>query len=243
MSSPEYNVIVADRWDTAAGLCAEMARAVLAREGVQDVLAEILQWSVRIVDGCEVAGITTARRGGRVDTAAATDPLARESDRLQNELREGPCHDALWKEATFHSPDLSTEARWARYAPAAAAAGIRSVLAFRLYTGHDTLGALDLYSTKVDAFDEVDERVGLVVASHASVAFRWAMTEQQLREAIESRQVIGAAIGLVMERSRVSADRAFALLVRASQDTNVKLRELAEQVVASGQPPAFGCPG
>jgi GAF domain-containing protein len=229
----------ADRWEVAASQCAEMAHAVMMKDGVQDVLDEILVWAVRIVPGTEEAAITTARRGRRVDTVAATGPLARESNHLQHQFGQGPCHDALWEEGIFHTADLASETRWAQYAPHAAKAGIRSVLAFRLFALDNTLGALDLYSREPDAFDEVAWRIGAILAAQASVAFRWARTGEQLGEAIENRQVIGAAVGIIIERLRVTSEQAFTLLARASQETNVKVRDLAQQVVETGEVPTL----
>jgi GAF domain-containing protein len=211
-----------------------MAQELLAAESVHEVLHGVLGWSLRVVEGAEEAGISVAARGGQVRTVTATGELAATSDRLQNDLGEGPCLDALWREHPFCVPDLATETRWPRYAAEAAGAGIRSVLAFRLLADERTLGALNLFSTTPHAFDEVDREIGLIVASHAGVAFRWARTEEQLNAAIDSRQCIGEAIGMLVERFDLTPAAAFAYLARASQDTNTKLRHLAEQLVSTG---------
>lgn len=222
--------------DLASGFAA-MARTLLAKKSVQDTLDTIVTMAVEMIDGCDYAGVTTARRGGRVDTAAATGELACRSDALQYELHEGPCHDALWEHDTFAIDDMAAETRWPNYAPRAAGLGIGSVLAFQLFTEEDSLGALDLYATRPHAFDEYACEVGLVFAAHAAVAFSWARTEVQLHEAIASRQVIGEAIGILMERRRLTSGQAFDVLARASQEFNVKLRQVAERVVETGEEP------
>ena len=111
-----------------------------------------------------------------------------------------------------------------------------------LFASEDTLGALDLYSSERDPFDDQDIAVASVFAAHAAVALVTARREQQLEGKAASRDVIGMAKGIVMTRQRVSDDEAFDVLRRASQRMNVKLRELAEQVVhppgnEAGEPP------
>ena len=96
---------------------------------------------------------------------------------------------------------------------------------------------LNLYSEQVSAFDEHDEAVGLLLASHAAVALVGAQQRQFLRAGLDSRDLIGQAKGMLMERYRISADRAFALLIRLSQDNNVRLAEIAAQVVTTGLDP------
>lgn len=212
-----------------------MARALLAQDDVAQVLDAIPVWAQRVVDGCEQAGISTAHRGRDIKSAAATGALPVESDRLQSEFREGPCHDALWHTDVVHIRDLRTEDQWPRYSAKAVEAGIRSVLAYRLHTDGVRLGALNLFSTRPDAFDDIACDIGTIVAAHGAVAYRWAQTEAQLGQAIESRQLIGEAIGIVVERFKLTPEQAFATLTRLSQDTNTKLKILAEQVITTGE--------
>ena len=225
-----------DTGDTAHRL-AEMARVLLGKRTVQETLDTIVGWAVQTIDGCEHAGILTVARGGEVTSAAATDELVRRSDATQDELREGPCYNALREGATFEIPDMTRETRWPRYAPRAVALGIGSGLGFQLSTGEGSLGALDLYSGRPHAFGERSREVGTVFAAQAAVALAWSRTEAQLREAIAGRQVIGEAIGILMERRRLTSTQAFDVLTRASQRFNVKLRQIAERVVQTGEEP------
>ncbi|MGH3499898.1 MAG: ANTAR domain-containing protein, partial [Nocardioidaceae bacterium] len=96
----------------------------------------------------------------------------------------------------------------------------------------------DLYSTRPHAFDDRSCEVGLIFAAHAAVGMSWARTEAQLHEAVESRQVIGEAIGILMERKRITSTQAFETLVGFSQHLNIKLHEVAKQVVETGAEPA-----
>jgi transcriptional regulator with GAF, ATPase, and Fis domain len=226
-----------DDADDLAAKLAEMARVLLGERSVQATLDAIVAWAVQTIDGCDHAGILTVDRRGEVTTAAATDERIRQSDAVQGELREGPCYDALREGATFEIPDMARETRWPRYAPRAVQLGIGSGFGFQLSTGGDALGALNLYAEQPHAFGERGRQVGTVFAAQASVAMAWARTEAQLRDAVASRQVIGEAIGILMERRRLTSAQAFDVLARASQRFNVKLREIAERVVRTGEEP------
>jgi transcriptional regulator with GAF, ATPase, and Fis domain len=229
---------MADDADDVASKLAEMARVLLGERTVQATLDTIVEWAVQTIDGCDHAGILTIDRRGNVLSAAATDDVVRRSDAVQGELREGPCYDALQEGRTFEIPDMARETRWKRYAPRAVRLGIGSGFGFQLSTGGDTLGALNLYAKASHAFGAQARQVGTVFAAQAAVAMAWSRTEAQLREAISSRQVIGEAIGILMERRRLTSAQAFALLTSASQRSNTKLREIAERVVQTGEEPA-----
>ncbi len=221
---------------------AEMARDLLAQQSVQDTLDRIVAHSVRLVDGCEHAGIFLLHGGHRVETAASTSDLVAASDAAQGELGEGPCFDALEsKEDIYRIADMETAVEhWPRFAPRARELGIGSMMGFLLYTHERDLGALNLYSSKAGAFTEHSELVGWLLASHAAVSYSAARTTAQLNSAIATRQEIGEALGIVMERYKLTEDDAFALLKKISQDRNVKLRDIAGAVTTSGELPPAG---
>ncbi len=218
---------------------ANMARDLLAQGSVQQTLDRIVAHAVELVDGCDSAGIMLVARDRRVQTLAATDEVARTSDLIQGELGEGPCFDAARQEQeAYRIADLTaTVDQWPRYAVNARELGIGSMMGFPLFTDDESLGALDLYSSRPDAFSEQSEQVGWLLASHAAVAFASARSDEQLHEAIATRQGIGEAVGIVMERYKVSEQQAFTVLKKASQDHNVKLRELARSVTETGDIP------
>jgi AmiR/NasT family two-component response regulator len=111
------------------------------------------------------------------------------------------------------------------------------MLGFKLFTDEEELGALNIYSSRAGALTERSEQVGWLLASHAAVAFSSARADAHLHGAISSRQDIGIAMGILMERHKLSADEAFGVLSRASQRTNTKLREVARKVTETGEDP------
>jgi GAF domain-containing protein len=224
-------------WPELAVALAEMARELLAQGSVEETLERICTLAVELVEGCEAAGIMVLR-DGKVETLAASDDVVRASDRMQGEFREGPCFDATRnKHEVYRISDFTaTPARWPRYTPEARKLGVGSLMGFLLYTqDHDNLGALDLYSSRPNAFGESHEQVGWLLASHAAVAWASARHAAHLHTAIDTRQVIGEATGIMMATLGLSGDEAFARLVRYSQNTNVKVRELAQTISDTGE--------
>lgn len=204
----------------------------------QETKETAVKLSVSEISGCDAAALSLIHRHQRIDTTAATDEMARTSDQLQYEIGEGPCLDAIWEASTVHSPDLAADERWLSWGPRVAQETTsRSVLCFRLFTHEGTLGALNLYSSRVHGFDATDRDEGLALAAHIALAVSAAHRISSLGAGLDSRTLIGQAQGIVMERFDVDAPRAFALLSRLSQDGNVKLRALAGEVVETRQLP------
>ncbi|MGH3607738.1 MAG: ANTAR domain-containing protein [Pseudonocardiaceae bacterium] len=145
--------------------------------------------------------------------------------------------DAIYVEQTVRVSDTASEDRWPEFAKRAAQLGVGSMLSFQLYVVGDNLGALNLYNREPDAFDDESEHVGLLFASHAAVAMAGAQRNEQLIRAIGTRDLIGQAKGILMDRHKLTAEQAFLLLVRASQATHTKLRDIAEQLTTVGQLP------
>ena len=226
-----------------AAAFAEIAQAIVADDDVESTLGRISQLAVVSLDGCDHAGVTV-RDGERLLTKGATATLVEEVDRVQYELREGPCVSALEDDTEYYARDLRADERWPRFGPKAAELGLGSLLSFHLLPPKrrtPSLGALNLYGTTTDAFTRRDRSVAAVLAAHASIALSAAAStsdlrraNQELREALESRDVIGQAKGILMERHRVSAEEAFDMLKRASQHLNVKLRSVAQDVADTG---------
>ena len=217
---------------------AEMARALLAQDDVQQTLQKICDLAVETIEGCDHAGVSFLK-GRKVTTPAASDDVPRAVDAIQYETGEGPCLDAIREHEVFETGDLRKEQRWPNFAARAhRETGVTSALGFRLFVEGDTLGALNLFSKAADAFNEESRTVGVVFAAHAAVALSTAMHDEQMEEALESRDLIGQAKGILMAREGISADQAFDMLRRASQRLNVKLRDVAGSVVSpeSGAP-------
>ncbi|MCS0603449.1 GAF and ANTAR domain-containing protein [Streptomyces sp. LP11] len=216
---------------------ASMARRLLAQGSVEDTLTCVTSSATELVAGCDAAGILIIQ-GGQVRTLAPTGPLAVDSDHLQGRLSEGPCFDAARTrhgERMYRIADLTgEEPRWPAYAPRARELGVGSMMGFLLFTDNEDLGALNFYSCRPGAFDDVSETAGWLLASHAAVAFASARTHAQLEQAVATRHMIGEAMGILMGGHHLTEEQAFDVLRRYSQENNVKLREVARQVCEKG---------
>jgi GAF domain-containing protein len=219
---------------------AAVARVLQSEPTVPATLQRVVEIARLIVPGCHHAGITVLRRG-KPETPAATDEVSAEVDKVQYETGEGPCLSAIVERDTFRTGDLAGESRWPKFSgPAVQRAGVRSVLAYRLFTDADTFGALNLYSRERDAFDDDAVGIGSILAAHAALAFARAREREQisgLEQAVASNRAIGMAIGILMATHRIDQDVAFELLRTLSQHTNRRLREIADEVIHTGQLP------
>ncbi|MGH4016166.1 MAG: ANTAR domain-containing protein [Pseudonocardiaceae bacterium] len=233
-----------------ANAFAEIARELQSEATPKQTWARIVKAAVQTVPGCNHAGISLVHRHGRIDTRAASDDIPPAVDAIQYEVGQGPCLEAIQEHQSYLIFDLMTEHRWPPFSHRAAEeTGVRSMLSFRLFVGEDTLGALNLYSRDVDAFDEVGRAIGAILAAHAAVAMSTARDRERaehLEQALESNREIGMAMGVLMASGLQTRKQAFELLRRASQRLNVKLRDVAAGVVETGElphPPRSGPPG
>ncbi|PRY14545.1 GAF and ANTAR domain-containing protein [Kineococcus rhizosphaerae] len=217
-----------------AAALAGLARELQTEAAPRDVVQQAVASAAALIGGVEHASISLVRRRRQVWSAAVTDETALAFDRLQEEVGEGPCLDAMFADAVVRTDDLRDDPRWPVLAVESADLGVRSMLCFQLFVHENTLGGLNLLSSRPAAFDGESELVGSMVAAHAAVALAAAQKFDDLTTALSHRDVIGQAKGILMERFKLDADQAFALLARISQDRNVKLHHLAEQLTRSG---------
>ena len=207
--------VSSDRGHDLAERMAEAARALQHQDDTQATLNSAVTLALRNVEGCDAAGISFVHQRKLIDTPAATEELVVVADRLQYELGEGPCLDAIWEEEAVYSGRLAHDQRWLRWGPGAVEkTGAKSVLAFRLFTDENTLGALNLYSRSNDGFSQDDRDDGLALAAQIAVAVAGAKQIANLNTALNSRTVIAKAIEMLMERFTIDDDRAFAVLAR-----------------------------
>lgn len=218
-----------------------VAVQLFAAGTVQETLQQIVNLAERAVDGCDAAGVIVIREG-QASTAAASAAIVWELDALQIEASEGPALDASTQGTTFYAQDLVDDRRWPTFAPRAVSAGIRSVIAFPLSPGR--LSALNLYAHLPVAFGATDRAQGQLFATLARLALDSAqeraavdLRAANLTDALRTRELIGQAQGILMERERITAEQAFVVLRRASQHMNIKLREVAETLVETGEAP------
>jgi GAF domain-containing protein len=218
----------------------ELARVVLVDRALGEVLTEIVQIARRAIPGSEASSITLIRED-RGFTAAFDGQIAMDADELQYERGYGPCLDAGRSGALFVVQDMRSEDRWPDYAAHVAELGVHSSLSVPLPFQGATIGALNNYSRHVGAFGEVDVTIGEEVAAfvaiavgNAEAAARATDDVANMRRAMASRAVIEQAKGILMERYKITAEQAFTLLTHASQRSNVKLRDVAEELTATG---------
>ncbi|MVA77762.1 ANTAR domain-containing protein [Auraticoccus sp. F435] len=223
--------------DLLADQMSTLARSLQGEQDPDQLAADLVAAALELIPGAEEGSISRIYGRRKVRSLAPSSDLARHIDTLQEELGEGPCLDAAFQQETVRVPDLAAEDRWPRFAARANAAGAASMLTLQLYVEGDNLGALNLYSTRAHAFGDESEHVGLYVASHAAIAFADAQLVQDLRRGLANRDIIGQAKGILMERFGITAEQAFRLLVRVSQQDNRKLRDVAEELTRTRRTP------
>ena len=219
---------------------AQMSRTMLDQPSVERTLQGIVELAARTVNGAMSAGITVVARDKRLTTRAYTDELVLKVDEAQSLCHEGPCLSAgeLSHQAVFRIDDMAAERRWPRFAGEAARLGIGSMIACSLPSEHGGTAALNLHAAAPAAFNDAAVEMASIYAAHSSAALNQASLIASLRTAMVSRQVIGEATGILMERHRVNSRQAFGMLVQASQRLNAKLRHVAEHVVRTGLDPS-----
>ena len=215
-----------------AASIAVAARSIQSSHSLDETLQAIADAARASVPGIDHAGISTITRAGEISTRAATDRLVNDLDDLQYRIMEGPCLDALREYRVVEAPNIRHDQRWPNYVVEAVPCGLRAQLAIRLFLDKaGTLGGLNLYSTEADELDPDATNIADLFAAHASIALGHAQETAQLNEALHSRKVIGQALGILMERYEMHEDRAFAFLTRASSHGNIKLRDVAQELV------------
>jgi ANTAR domain/GAF domain len=234
--------------DPTAALTADFAQtasALMSAGTITGTLQQVVDLAVATIEGCDFAGIFLVD-GGVVTTRVLTDPVVAEIDALQHDAGEGPSLDAIGEPGTFYADDLTDDSRWTTFGPQAASAGIRSVLAMHLQA-NNVAGTLNLYARYPRAFGVIDRAKGLVLAALAGLAFTAPEPEEDetrrlhdMQWALATREVIGEAQGILMERERITSSQAFEILHRASQYLNIKLREVAQNLVDTGESPQTG---
>jgi GAF domain-containing protein len=209
---------------------AELARS-LALRSVDDVLADVTAAAKRLIPGVDIAGILLVGKGGTFETVAPTSDLMFQLDKLQMTHLEGPCVAAALDEIVVRTDDFSHESRWPNYSPAVTALGVHSGLSFKLYTADRTAGALNLFGFEPHVWDTEADTIGMVLAAHAAAAILASREGDQLQSALSTRDRIGQAKGIIMERFGIDDVRAFSMLRQLSQDTNTKLVDIAQKVI------------
>lgn len=221
-----------DRSDATA--LALLALDLHRQTDVHAVLDRVVAAAVERVPGARWAGVTVVDRSS-TSTLAATAPVVTAVDSLQYALREGPCLSAATEPDVVISTDLQADPRWPTFGARAREHGVRSMLAVRLFSDRGVVGALNLYAPEVGAFGADSQSAAVPLAIHAGTAVTCVRADANVRLALDSRDVIGQAKGILMERLKLSADDAFALLTHVSQNRHRKLRDIAEHLASTGE--------
>jgi GAF domain-containing protein len=217
-----------------AGLVAD-----LGRQGTETCvgLRELIDNGMQHVPGCQYAGISLADRGSGITNVAATHRYAELLDEIQNRHGEGPCLAAAWEHHMMRVDDLSSDRRWPRYQQSALErTPIRSILSFELFVDGTTMAALNFYADAPRTFSDESIELAGIFATHVALAWSMMRRQDQFRSALASRDTIGQAKGVVMERFDLDAVEAFELLTRLSQRSNTKLIDIAETLIDSEHP-------
>ncbi|MET1059619.1 MAG: GAF and ANTAR domain-containing protein [Nocardioides sp.] len=215
---------------------AQMAVSLHDEPTLEQTVDRVLEFALKAV-GCSYAGIIFVHRETRVETFAATDPLVEHLDKVQFEVGEGPDIEIIEDHRGIIVHDTEADGRWPAWSRQVADAGVRSMLGTRLHTSESTIGSLNLYDVRPGAFTGEDRDVAHILARHAAVAMAATREQSNLWKAIDARQLIGQAQGILMERFSIDADQAFTVLRRYSQDRNLKLNVVAERLIQSGRLP------
>ena len=225
----------------------DLARTLTETESVRDTLQSILALALRSIPGCHAASVTVLDDKEQPSTIAATDEEIYELDRRQYLLHDGPCMDAARRQQVNRWNLHEAEQRWPDFTDLAEQIGLRSYLSAGLGLAGRRLGALNLSSREPDGFSQLDEDLISLFTVPAAAAivvvgryFEARDLAAQLEQALQSRAAIDQAIGIVMAESRCDAEQAFATLTRASNNRNMKLRDLATEIVTrvGGRPPS-----
>jgi hypothetical protein len=219
----------------AARLVAELQQRASFDTGV--LLRELIEGAAESVPGAQYAGITVTKRHRPSETAAATHLYPVVLDNIQDRCQQGPCLAAAAQQDKVRIDDLGADERWPLYREEALKqTPIRSILSFGMFGDGQTTAALNFYAEPTNAFDDGSVNLGMIFASHTALVWNMARHEQQFRTALVSRDIIGQAKGMLMERFDIDAAAAFGLLTRVSQESNTPVASIAQRVIAGDHP-------
>ena len=217
---------------------AELARIKFNETTFSDLLTRVTDLATRAIIGADQVSITLVGTGG-AHTAAYTGELALALDEVQYERDQGPCLTAATADTTVHVADMAAETRWREWTGEAVTAGVHSSLSIGLPMHQAVTGALNVYATRPAAFTDDAILLAQTFADYAAVAMTnahlyetQATLAQHMQAAMHSRAVIEQAKGIIMSERRCTADEAFAILSKVSQNSNRKVRDVAAALVA-----------
>jgi hypothetical protein len=210
--------------------------SAVQRQSQTDKLEVFIELAVE-VGVCDAASVTMLDQADTTITIASVDDRATKADQIQYELDEGPCVAAARSSGVFVIQDVRAEERWPQWTSRVAVLGIGAALSVHLHSDVP-LGSLNLYSSGPRSYGHVDLDTAQILATHTAMLMAQTRNEQHLWRAIDARNVIGQAQGILIERHHLTADQAFGVLRRYSSCHNIKIAAIAEQLVQTGKLPA-----
>jgi GAF domain-containing protein len=209
-------------------------RATHPSDDINATLCGVTTAAVELIDGVECADVLLISDPDHYESVAATSPLASKLDAFQQDLHDGPCLVAADGNPVVRCDDLRTDSRWPDFAKSAVSVGVHSVMSYQLYTHGTGTGALNLFGSRPGVFGNEAEALGAMLATHAALALMAQNKERQFLSALASRDIIGQAKGMIMERFKVDSVRAFQLLTAMSQNSNTRVLQVAAEIVERG---------
>lgn len=226
--------------DELSAVFARMSGLLLSEETVATAVRLVTSLATETIPGTVGAGVTLVDENGRKSTTGASDPLVERADALQYELGQGPCLTAWAERTVVRIDDIPADPRWPEWSAAVEPLGLRAVLSARLVAGDAALGAIKVYSDRPAAYDARTEQVLTMFASQAAILLanvrsyeKAQRVSDDLRGALRSRDLIGMARGVLMERDGVDEEVAFAMLATAAQREHKKVRDVAQALLRS----------
>jgi transcriptional regulator with GAF, ATPase, and Fis domain len=210
----------------------DIADHLSRHDDIGETLASVTASAVELIDGIDYADVLMIT-DGEFRSVKPTTPMLSELDQLQQDAGEGPCLEAVVTDSIIRCPDLSKDERWPKFAAGAVERGVYSMLSFQLYTTENGGGALNLFGRKRQTFDTASETIGAMLATQAAIAIIANNRHTQFESALASRDLIGQAKGVLMERFSINSVEAFDMLRTLSQSGNEKLWHVAQRVVDS----------
>jgi hypothetical protein len=218
--------------DKVRAAMAELTQSFAARAAADEMLSRVTTAAVDLINGVDCADVLVIK-DGLFYSAAPTSELIHHLDAAQQDAGQGPCLDAIGSRRVIRSNDLRTEPRWPHFARTATAAGVHSVLSYRLDTYGAKAATLSFFGCKPEAFGMESQALGAMLATHAAIALITDDRQHQFESALASRDVIGQAKGMIMERFSVDAARAFEMLRKISQTSNTPVNDIARRLTTA----------
>ena len=226
---PDESVTAGNQEAVDADVFARLAIELHDAGGMEETVEAVVQFALQ-AEACSCAGVVLTLRGSR-QIGAVTDPLVAELYQLQFDSGEGPVLVALSEGTTVHIPDVGAETRWPAWTALVTRYGLGSVLHVPMWSGAQLIGVLSLFNTEPNAFTVDDEAIAHILARHASIAVASSRNDETMAAAVDARKLVGQAMGILMERFNLDDTRAFEILKRYSQENNLKLRDVAQELI------------